>query len=77
MNYRFPSTERLRLQRGAEYLHRLGSRPVFELLAEISCANGCLPDMLDRLDRYRAITPETVRALGDDRFPVAVFEVRL
>jgi len=77
MTQPFPAIERLRLRHGAEHVCQLGPRAVFELLAELAMAHDCGPDVLDRLDRYCAITPETLRALGGDRFPVAIFRVPL
>ncbi len=66
-------TTELRLQRGAEHLHRLGPRAIAELLAEIGHQAGCMDDVLEVLGRYRAgLTPELLRLVGGDRFPPRV-----
>jgi hypothetical protein len=66
-------TTELRLQRGAEHLHRLGPRAIAELLAEIGHRADCLDDVLEVLGRYRAgLTPELLRQVGGDRFPPSV-----
>ena len=69
MKHQFRSFESFRLQRGAERVHGLGPRAVFELLAELAMAHDCWPDTLRRLDRYRAITPDMLLAARGDRFP--------
>jgi hypothetical protein len=63
-------TAELRLQRGAEHLHRLGPRAVAELLAEIAHRTGSMDDVLELLAQYRArLTPELLHQVGGDRFP--------
>ena len=60
----------LRLQRGAEHVHRLGARAVAELLAELARDQCDLPSTLDRLDAWRAgLSPELVQAAGGGSFP--------
>jgi hypothetical protein len=60
----------LRLQRGAEHLHRLGPRAIAEVLAEIGRQAGCMDDVLELLGQYRArLTPELLHQVGGDRFP--------
>lgn len=60
----------LRLQRGAEHLHRLGPRAVAEFIGAIGNDHRCLPDMLDLLDQWRErLSPEMLRGGGGDRFP--------
>lgn len=62
--------DRLRLERGAEYLHALGARAIAEALAEIARHADCVPFVLDLLDGYRRhLTPELLRTVGGDRFP--------
>jgi len=62
--------DRLRLQRGAEHLHRLGARATAEFLTEVAGAIGGMPCILRRLAEYeRRITPAMARAAGADRFP--------
>ena len=64
------TTDTLRLQRGAEHLHRLGARALAELLAELARDRCDLAGTLDRLDAWRAgPSPELLRAAGGDRFP--------
>jgi hypothetical protein len=59
-----------RLQRGAEHVHRLGARPLAELLAQIGTEQDCIADILALLDQWRErLAPETVRLVGGDRFP--------
>jgi hypothetical protein len=63
--------DQLRLQRGAEHLHRLGARPTAELLAEVATRIGGLPCIIGLLTEFeRRITPGMLRASGGDRFPV-------
>ncbi len=61
----------LRRQRQAAHLHRLGPRPVCEALTEV--ANGAGLD--DVLGAFARLAPETVRRVGGDRFPPAMFVV--
>lgn len=60
-------TLRLRRERHARHLHRLGARPVYEALIEV--ADG--EDLDDVLARYADLKVEIVEALGGDRFPAA------
>ena len=60
----------LRLQRGAEHLHRLGPRATAELLAEVGARIGGLPCVLGLLANYELrLTPAMLRQVGGDRFP--------
>jgi hypothetical protein len=62
--------DRLRLQRGAEYLHQLGPRATAELLAEAGDHFAGIPWLLDLLAEYeRRLTPRMIRLAGGDRFP--------
>ncbi len=64
------STNALRLQRGAEHVHRLGARALAELLAELARDRCDLATTLDRLDAWRAsLSPELLHAVGGDSFP--------
>jgi hypothetical protein len=54
-----------RLRRLADQLHALGPRPLFEYLREIIAG----ADPVDRLERYAAIDPDVLRALGGDHLP--------
>jgi hypothetical protein len=66
MNHR----DRLRLERGAIHLHRLGARATCEFLAEVADAMGGAPCILERLAEYeRNLTPAIIRAAGADRMP--------
>jgi hypothetical protein len=62
--------DRLRVERGAEHLHRLGPRATAELLTEVAYRIGGLPCIVDLLGEYQhRVTPEMLRAVGGDRFP--------
>jgi hypothetical protein len=62
--------DRLRLQRGAEHLHRLGARANAEFLAEIGQRIGGMPAIFALLRDYEhRLNPELLRAAGGDRFP--------
>ena len=64
------TADALRLQRGAEHLHRLGARALAELLAQVAREGRDLDGVLDLLDAWRAgLTPELLHAAGGDRFP--------
>ncbi|MCG5240851.1 citrate/2-methylcitrate synthase [Azospirillum doebereinerae] len=58
-----------RMQRLAGRLHGLGPRAVHELLTEVATVHGLEADVLDRLERYGRLDPNTAAALGGDRFP--------
>jgi hypothetical protein len=59
---------RLRRQRLAEPLYRLGSRVVFELLDELARHHGIGDDIDQRLGAYAALERDLLRALDGDRF---------
>ncbi len=62
--------DRLRMERGATHLHRLGARATFEFLAEAAEAAGSVPGILQRLAEHeRNLTPAMIRAAGADRMP--------
>ena len=62
--------DRLRLERGAEHLHRLGARATAEFLAELATAIGGQPAILRLLAEYQdRLSPELLRASGGDCFP--------
>lgn len=62
--------DRMRLERGAEHLCRLGPRATAEFLAELVAAGVGAPALLDRLDEYRhRLSPGMLRVLNGDRFP--------
>ncbi len=59
---------RLRLERGAQHLHALGVRALFELLTELE--RHTPPGMvLAAVCRYEALTLPMVRAAGGTRMP--------
>lgn len=60
---------RLRRQCAVERVHRLGARVVYELLDEIDRYHDLGDDLDCRLDRYAALNPDVLRALGGDRLP--------
>lgn len=60
------SLARLRRQGLVEHLHRLGPSPLGHFIREVELAARI--DVSPRLERYRKIDPECVRALGGDRF---------
>jgi hypothetical protein len=59
----------LRLQRGAEHLHKLSARATAEFLAELANRIGGTPAIIDLLNEYECLTPEVLCATGGDRFP--------
>jgi hypothetical protein len=58
----------LRRQRQVERICRI-PRLVAELLDEIDRHHGLGADLDRRLERYAALDPELLRAVGGDRFP--------
>jgi hypothetical protein len=63
----------LRRQRDVERLHPLGARALSEFLNELARRNPAVaPDIDRRLTAYTTrLSPELLRAVGGDRFPVA------
>jgi hypothetical protein len=47
----------LRIQRGAEHLHRLGPRAISEFLIELAEAHDLVPALLDAIARYARLDP--------------------
>ena len=60
---------RLRVQRKAARLRRLGDRAVYEEFAQIARDHDLGGDVADLLDRFAQLNPEVVYALGVDRLP--------
>ncbi len=56
-------------QRGVEYVHRCGPRVIYELLCELGRGRMCRTAIEELVCRYTAISPETHRMVGSDRFP--------
>jgi hypothetical protein len=66
---RASEARRLRRQRYAARIWRLGDRVLFELIDQIADRYD-LEDELDRLlDRFAGLDPAFLRALGGDRLP--------
>ena len=67
-----------RYARLVRHLHRLGEKPISELLRELTGNDyGLQADAIFLLERYGALDPEIVRALNADVFPPApLHEVR-
>ncbi len=64
----FSHTDRARLDRGAEHLHRLGARATAEFLAELSAVIGGMPATLWLLADYEhRLDPKRLRATGGHR----------
>jgi hypothetical protein len=62
----------VRLERGAEHLHRLGARAIAELLVEVGDRIGGMPCIVGLLAEYeRRVTPDTLRTAGCDRLQTA------
>jgi hypothetical protein len=62
--------DRLRLQRGAEHLHRLGARPTAEFLAEVGHRIGGMPAIFALLGEYEErLSPRLLRLTGGHKFP--------
>lgn len=58
-----------RFQQQVRRLHRMGERPVAELLAEIGRAHGIAQDIEARLDRYSRLSDAALDATGAKQFP--------
>ncbi len=58
-----------------EHLHRLGRRPLAELLIEIARSTGQPAVIADRVEAYSRLDPERVRTIGADKFPPMPLEV--
>ena len=66
---RLSETRRLRRQRYAARIWRLGDRVLFELVEHIA-GRFDLEDEVDRLlDRFAGLDPDALRLLGADRLP--------
>ena len=58
-----------RFERMIEHLHRLGPRPVAELLIEIAHGTGQSALIADRIEAYSRLDADFIRAVGGDKFP--------
>lgn len=62
--------DRMRLDRGAEHLHRLGARATAEFLLELAATIGGQPAILKLLAKYQnKLNPMLLHAAGGHRFP--------
>ncbi len=59
----------LRRQRHVRQLYRLGPRALDALLVEIGAERSITTLIEQRLERYAAMDPGALEALGGDRFP--------
>lgn len=63
-------TERMRFDRRAEHLHRLGARATAEFLLELSATIGGLPAIVRLLEEYQGkLSPDLLRAAGGYGMP--------
>ena len=63
--------ERMRLDCGAEHLHRLGARATAEFLLELSATLGGQPAILRLLAEYQnRLSPDLLRAAGAHQLPI-------
>ncbi len=58
-----------RFQRDVEFLHSLGARATFEILAEVGRARMCRTYIEELTARYAQLDPAVVRTVCGDRFP--------
>ena len=67
----------LQYRQTVERVHSLGSRVLAELLAELGIERKIMPGIREKLERYGSIDPQTLHALGGDKFsPTPLREVR-
>jgi len=59
----------VRLQRDVEKVHRLGPRPLYEMMIELGHDRLLRVEIERLVARYAALDPAVVEALGGDRFP--------
>jgi hypothetical protein len=62
----------LRFRRNVEWLHSLGARPLYELLAQLGRDHGIVPEITAKPVDMPLFTPEMLRVSGGDRFPPVV-----
>jgi len=63
---------RARLIHLTKRIHALGVRPLFELFAELDAG----APLSERLERYAALDPRFIHALGGDALPKSARRVR-
>ena len=59
----------LRFQRTVARLHHLGARPLFEMLVELGLQHLIRTEIEAAVNRYAALDPELLCAVGADTFP--------
>jgi hypothetical protein len=59
----------LRFRRAVEQLHRLGPRPLHEMLVELGTSRLIRTEIERQVERYAALDPHILCQLGGDRFP--------
>jgi hypothetical protein len=64
-----PQRETIHFQRLVRQAHALGPRVIAELLAEIGAEFLIRVSIERKLERYAALDPQILRAVGADRFP--------
>src|SRR5262249_23609724 len=62
--------QRLRREHLIRQVHQLGARVMFEFVDELDRVHGLGDDLDHRLERYAALDPEILRALGGDTFAI-------
>ena len=63
-------TDRMRLDCGAEHLHRLGPRATAEFLTELAATIGGGPAIMRLLAEYQnRLSPALLQSAGEHRFP--------
>ena len=65
----------MRRQRHVRKLHRLGPRVLDALLVEIGAERSITTIIEQKIERYAAIDPLALEALGADRFPALPIHV--
>ena len=63
-----PTINDPRFRRAVERIHRLGTRALGELFAEVGTDR-------DTLENYADLTPSMLHGTGGDRWPVSVYEM--
>ncbi len=61
----------IRFQRLVEHLHGLGPRAVGSIIAEVATEHGIGDEVMQRLERYRQVTPEMIERVNAENFPPA------
>jgi hypothetical protein len=67
-----PHSVALRLRHLAGRIHKLGPRPLFELLCEVASDDRAM----SRLERYAALPAGFIRSHGGDQFQSNIFVIK-